>query len=282
MYRFLWQPRWIISHVLIAALVVTMINLGFWQLRRLDERRDLNARIFGRSEQPEEKFDDVVRGIETVEEGRGIDYRHVWVRGTYQPEREVIVPGRSSGGAPGRWIATPLVTDEGRTVLVLRGHLAAVADDDVPPIDQAEPPAGEVELLGYVRRSQERQGLEPKDAALEPHQYARLDLPRIAEREGLEELEPVLVQLAVQEPPTDTSLLRPVALPELTEGSHFSYAIQWWIFSTIAVVGYPLVLRRTARNRAAAEASRPGGSGGPPEPDEPSEPDGSAEPARAS
>jgi hypothetical protein len=34
--------------------------------------------------------------------------------------------------------------------------------------------------------------------------------------------------------------------PELTEGPHLSYAIQWFIFSSIAVIGYPLILRRRA------------------------------------
>ena len=29
--------------------------------------------------------------------------------------------------------------------------------------------------------------------------------------------------------------------------------VQWWIFATIAAVGYPLILRRVARNRARGE-----------------------------
>lgn len=262
MYRFLWTPRWILSHVLIGALIVTMINLGFWQLRRLETRRDLNAVISGRSEREPERFDDVVAEIDGVEESRDIDYRAVWLRGTYDTSREITVPGRSSGGAPGRWLATPLVTESGLTVLVLRGHLAAVLDDLDPPIDGAEPPSGEVEILGYVRRSQERQGLEPVDAALGDGQFARLDLQRISEVTGME-LAPALVQLRQQQPATDADLLRPIPLPELTEGSHFSYAIQWWIFSTIGIVGYPLILRRTARNRAAAASDAAAGGASP-------------------
>jgi cytochrome oxidase assembly protein ShyY1 len=37
--------------------------------------------------------------------------------------------------------------------------------------------------------------------------------------------------------------------PILDEGPHFGYAVQWFIFSTIALVGYPLIIRRSARNR---------------------------------
>jgi cytochrome oxidase assembly protein ShyY1 len=37
--------------------------------------------------------------------------------------------------------------------------------------------------------------------------------------------------------------------PALDEGPHLGYAVQWFIFSTIALVGYPLIIRRSARNR---------------------------------
>ena len=43
MYRFLLRPKWIGFHLLVVAAIVTMVNLGFWQLRRLDERQAFNA-----------------------------------------------------------------------------------------------------------------------------------------------------------------------------------------------------------------------------------------------
>ena len=51
-YSFLWKPRWILSHLFILALVVTFVNLGFWQLRRLDERRTYNALVESRQDLP--------------------------------------------------------------------------------------------------------------------------------------------------------------------------------------------------------------------------------------
>ena len=50
--RFLLSPRWLLSHLFVVLLVVTMVNLGFWQLRRLDEKRDRNALIESRMDQP--------------------------------------------------------------------------------------------------------------------------------------------------------------------------------------------------------------------------------------
>ena len=44
-YRFLVTPKWIGFHLLVVVLVVAMINLAFWQLRRLDERRQFNSAV---------------------------------------------------------------------------------------------------------------------------------------------------------------------------------------------------------------------------------------------
>ncbi|HNU73560.1 MAG TPA: hypothetical protein PKM95_01820, partial [Deltaproteobacteria bacterium] len=33
----------------------------------------------------------------------------------------------------------------------------------------------------------------------------------------------------------------------------FGYMVQWWIFALIGLVGYPLILRRVARNRSRGE-----------------------------
>jgi cytochrome oxidase assembly protein ShyY1 len=57
------------------------------------------------------------------------------------------------------------------------------------------------------------------------------------------------VQLQQQDPPITTDTLTPVPLPPQDNGPHLSYAVQWFIFSTIAVIGYPLILRRNARSR---------------------------------
>ena len=51
-YRFLFSPKWLAFHLLVVVLIVTMVNLAFWQLRRLDERRDFNAQVRANANQP--------------------------------------------------------------------------------------------------------------------------------------------------------------------------------------------------------------------------------------
>jgi len=60
MYRFLLQPKWIGFHLLVIAAIVTMVNLGMWQLRRLDERQAFNATVEARYDEPPVPLDDLL------------------------------------------------------------------------------------------------------------------------------------------------------------------------------------------------------------------------------
>jgi len=248
MYRFLFRPRWIVSHVLIAALTITMIGLGFWQLQRLDERNTLNATVSGRSSAPAAAFDEVVRDVRSVADGTSVDYQATVITGTYLVDDEIVVPGRNSGGGPGLWVATPLQSDSGAIVLILRGSVPSALGDTTAPIERVAPPLGRVEVAGWIRRSERQTGLTPDNVLIEGRSFNRLELPAIADVLSLE-LSPVMVQLAEQLPPTGSDVIQPIPLPEQTEGSHLSYAVQWFIFSLIALFGYPVILRRAVRAR---------------------------------
>ena len=41
--------------------------------------------------------------------------------------------------------------------------------------------------------------------------------------------------------------------PPLDEGAHLGYAVQWFVFFTIGLIGYPLVLVRLARSDPEAD-----------------------------
>ena len=81
MYRFLLRPKWIGFHLLVVAGIVAMINLGFWQLRRLDQRREFNATIEARYDAAPVDLDDLVGG--TADEQ--VAWRPVAAHGTYLP-----------------------------------------------------------------------------------------------------------------------------------------------------------------------------------------------------
>jgi surfeit locus 1 family protein len=237
--RFLLRPRWLLSHVLVLLLVVTMVNLGFWQLRRLDEKRDRNALIEARMDQPVEPVGDLLEpgGEDGVGDAR---FRRVTATGTYDEDGTVVVRNRSQDGVAGAWLVTPLALADGTRVGVLRGFVSLDADGSPvrPPA-----PEGEVTVEGLVVDPGSFDGTAPRDLE-----------PLLAEVDSLPGL--VLAESSVPPEPdgaapeaTEPGSIVPVPPPELSEGPHLGYAAQWFIFSTIALVGYPLVLRRVVIRR---------------------------------
>jgi cytochrome oxidase assembly protein ShyY1 len=240
MYRFLARPRWLAFHVLVLVLIVVMVNLGFWQLRRLDERRDRNARVEDRSELPAVPVDEIL----PVDGGdpNAVEWRSVTASGRYDGAHEVLIRNRSFDGAPGFHVVTPLVS-AGGTLLVNRGWipLGGDAGPTVPPT-----PGGEVSITGRIRPTQERGRVGPTDPSEGSlTELARVDVERIqAQTPG--NLYPAYVEL-IDATPAPEELPRLLPLPELGNGPHLSYAGQWFLFSACAVAGWVVVVRRAAR-----------------------------------
>lgn len=260
-WRFALTPKWIVRHVLVLVLVVVMVQLGLWQLRRLDEKRDHKALVEARQEQPTEPVEEVVPAGAAVDSDAvdAVLYRSVSASGTYVDDDAVVVENRTFNGASGGWVLTPLLLDDGTGVLVNRGFIGF---DDEGRIVPPPPPSGDVSVTGLVFPSQERGrfgATDPGEGKLDV--LARVDLDRFAEQVDYELL-PAYVQLVTSdppEPPAGEGVPELVALgpPEADEGPHLSYAVQWFIFTTIAGVGYVLLLRKVAADEAKQEAAAP-------------------------
>lgn len=238
--RFLLRPRWLLSHLFVVLLVVTMVSLGFWQLRRLDEKRDRNTLIESRREQT------VVPVYELLAPGSGdgaVDaarYRTVTATGTYDGAATVPVRNRTQNGAAGAWLVTPLRLDSGVQVGVIRGFVSFTPDGEV--VD-APAPSGEVTVTGLVVDPDQLDGTAPRDVA--PLLGGDDVLPALVRADESEPTEPNAGDAAAPDP----EAILTVPPPDLSEGPHLGYAVQWFIFSAIAVIGYPLVLRRVIARR---------------------------------
>jgi cytochrome oxidase assembly protein ShyY1 len=44
-YRFALKPKWILSHVFVLVMVLGMVRAGIWQWDRLQQRKEINARV---------------------------------------------------------------------------------------------------------------------------------------------------------------------------------------------------------------------------------------------
>jgi cytochrome oxidase assembly protein ShyY1 len=175
-----------------------------------------------------------------------VEWRNVIVTGVFRPAGEVIVLNRSQNGAAGVDPLTPVdttVDGVAHVLLVDRGFVPLSME--IPP-----PPSGRVELLGRVRLSQERRlgGLtDPTDGALAVVQ--RVDVARLAPQLTVspdQVVYPFYVDL-LESPNVDGDIPTPVANPDLSDGSHLSYAIQWLIFGACAVLAWLFLVRRALR-----------------------------------
>lgn len=242
---FLLTPRWIALLAVAVLVAGTCVRLGIWQLDRLEQRRELNDRIRSGLAAEPASFDTLAPGV---------PYRSVVATGTYDTEHEVVWYGRALDGRPGHHLLTPLVvggdvTDATATaILVDRGWVPADADD--PPIESAAPPEGEVSVSGFLIPTGDGD-----DVVIDRDPSGRPLIVRRPDPATLEtpyELWPLAMQLEEQSPAQAGGLPVVVPRPELDEGPHLSYAVQWFIFATIALIGFVLLVRREVRDREGA------------------------------
>lgn len=218
---------WLLGHLLVVAAVISFVLLGFWQLRRHEEKSDLRDAV---------KEGQALPTMPLAEAPEG-SYRRVAAQGRYDPSAEVTVL-RSRDGVSGRHVLTPLVLGDGTAVLVNRGWVGLDVDYRARG---GAPPNGTVTVEGTLWPAEEGSSV---PASL-PEVVRRID-PEIQEaltphvfREGYLLLE--------SQDPAPGPLPLPPETPSISLGPHLGYAGQWFLFAGVVVVGYPLLLRRKAR-----------------------------------
>ena len=250
-WGFLRAPKWIISHVAVLALVLAMIFAGIWQINRHGERSDRNDLVRARSELAAVDVASVAPAGADVSVGESEQFRRVSATGEYRLGDEVLIRNRTFEGAPGWWVLTPFMLDDGSAVAVNRGWIPAGFDADEPR-PETEPPSGTVTIVGFIQPARQAEGFQVADPAEGVlSSLARPDVARLAQQLDYP-LSPVVFQLAPDGfgERSGDELPFTLGLPALDAGPHASYAAQWFIFTTIALIGYPLILRRVSRGQA--------------------------------
>src|SRR4051794_1282060 len=99
MYRFLLKPKWIAFTLLVLLAVFVMVNLAFWQIRRLHERQAFNELVRANVDQPVGQIGDLlVAGAVPGD----IEWRRVEASGTYVPDAQVVEVNCAQDGVAGR------------------------------------------------------------------------------------------------------------------------------------------------------------------------------------
>ena len=227
-FRFLLSRRWVLFALVVVLLGWATWWLGQWQFGRLEDRKDSNAAIRANEDKAPAPVDDVLSPGGDVSDAD--EWRQVTATGEYDAEQTVVVRYRTRDGEAGVDVVVPLVTADGTALVVDRGWLPtdpSGADRETYPA----PPAGEVEVVGWVRANGTGDSIEVRDLSTRA-----ISSTEIGEAIG----RPTyggFVKLKAEngEPATG---LEPAELPELNNGPHFFYGLQWWFFGVLAVFGF--------------------------------------------
>jgi cytochrome oxidase assembly protein ShyY1 len=257
--RFLLSRRWVLFAITVALLAWATWLLGEWQFHRLADRKELNATIARNSSAPAAPVSEALEPDSPVSASE--EWRVVTATGTYAPEDTVIVRYRTREGASGSDVVVPLVTDQGPALLVDRGWLAT--DSSVTePVDVPPPPTGEVTVTGWVRVDATGDSTTVSATSAGDALSTRaISSDRIGDALD-REVYGGFLDLKSEDPAPETPLAK-AELPELNNGPHFFYGLQWWFFGVLAISGFCYLAydewrkQRAARGTASEGAQHP-------------------------
>lgn len=235
-------PAGLAGSLLVLLAAALCVRLGFWQLDRREQRASHNARLEARLTQPTLTLDSPIRDT------TGMTYRRVQLSGTPDHERTIVFPGKSLRGAPGVHVLTPVHVQGAGDVLVNRGWVPAAdaATVDLAAIERPE----HIDATGIILPFPGPNG-SADVAPADTFRVVWFAIDATALRAQFPyDLMPVEIRLL----PDEAAPEFPVRLdpPALDPGPHLGYAIQWFSFAVIAILGWIALVRKERRRALAA------------------------------
>ncbi|WP_460466163.1 SURF1 family protein [Calidifontibacter terrae] len=240
--------RWIGWFVVLLAAVVAMVLLGLWQFgvahdngasKTVEDAQHLPVAPITEVVQPNEPF------------RADMSVRRVTATGTYEPQRQLLVPDRRLNGRTGYWVLTPLlVTDSNARLVVLRGFVT-------DPAQATKPTATAVTVTGALAPAES-----PTATSLPAGQIGSVDIASLVNLWGDRIYNAYVFATAEQPAATTSAITRiPPPSPVPASGLHFvnlAYAVQWWLFAVFAIYIYLRMLRDEVEGGHVARPPRRG------------------------
>jgi surfeit locus 1 family protein len=222
------------------ALICTagLIALGNWQLERRIWKHELINRVEARIHTTPVAAPRLSRWDQRATEQ--FDYLRVQVSGRFDATRQVLVESSTDLGA-GYWVMTPLLLDDGASLLVNRGFAPLAMKHEL----QRDQHMDAATVTGLVRAPEPRCSLLRENAPAEGRWCSR-DVAGIAIAHDLRLAAPYFIDAEAK----DGNAAYPVALTRVRfSDNHLIYALTWYglaVFglSFAILAGFPRLLRR--------------------------------------
>lgn len=257
-WSFLRSPRWLGYFAMLLVFSIACVWLGNWQFERRAEARAEIARIDRNYDAGAMPLAEVVPDPAAFDEDRW-KWQTVEVSGEYAGD-PFLARNRPSAGGVGSNLIQALRLDDGRYLFIDRGWVAVSGID--AGTDEAlrglpSPAEGEVTVQARLRASEP--SIAGRDAA--GRSVPSINVPLMVQIAGVDPADAYLGaygQLVSEAPAGETGAL--AERPERDEGPHLSYALQWYVFILIAMIGVAYAARQEYRGLNAGDDSAHGES----------------------
>ena len=245
MFRFLLSPKWLALTLACIFIIPAFQALAEWQWRRLDQRHAYNMTIQAQiGKDPINILELVAENSKPIVLIEEATWRTVKLTGTWMPQSQVLVRKQSLESNTGLWVVTPLLLTDGTIAIVNRGWTPAANSALDSPI-VAQLPTGTIEVLGRVRAITPRTKPAPTD--LPSGQVDRIIPVEILQSDLT--ISNSYVEMTASRPESRTPEISELPAPEVTDGNHRSYAIQWTFFEFLTVLGWCVLVRNEVIER---------------------------------
>ena len=206
-----------------------------WQYHRGVDRHERNNQIEARADLP------AITISSAKEDAPSFEWRAISVTGEFDPERQILLRNRYFEGKYGFEVLTAFKEVGGDEFWVDRGWvqagISATIAPELPPL-----PTGSVTIEGRLRL--DRSLPQGKFFAIPTGGKSGLISEANAQSSNLKSgiNSTFYIDLLAGDKPELTPAV-PASLPELSDGPHFAYALQWLIFGGLVIYGRFLIRR---------------------------------------
>jgi cytochrome oxidase assembly protein ShyY1 len=236
-----WK-RWVAWLLLAVVFAIACGFLSNWQFSRRTEALHKMSQLAANYDR------DPVELASTNFHG-GDEWLPIKLTGHYLPENTLLVRNRPLNGDPGYLELIPFQREDGLVVAIQAGWLPA--DDRLNPPKVFPKPTSETQTIwGRIRPSEPTLD---RDAPI--GQIATINLEAFAKKVGIKDRAVTEFYLSLGETNfAKAGLPKLLSRPQLDEGNHLSYAMQWIIFAVLAFMALVWAVRQEIRfKRMAAD-----------------------------
>ena len=224
------EPKAIIKSGIALLLIAGCLWASQWQFQRGIDRQDRNQTIESQLELPTIELKNIDRNFASFE------WRTVNTEGSFDSAKQILLKNRYFEGVYGYEVLTRFTADDGRSFWVDRGWVKAGKDATTAPQVSA-PPTGQVSITARLRLDRSL----PQGAFFALPEsgggmISKLNAQADSNSEGfyLDLLSGSVSSLT----PTV-----PAQVPELSDGPHLAYSLQWIFFAGLIIYGRILIRR---------------------------------------